>query len=77
MGLALETGENLRIAGDVVGKEFECDKTMQAGVFGFVNDAHAAAAESFEDAIMREGLSHEGRRVGHVGAILAGSRKTP
>jgi hypothetical protein len=77
LSLALETGENLRIAGDVVGKEFECDKTMQAGVFGFVDYAHAAAAESFEDAIMRERLSHEGRRVGHVGAILAGSGKTP
>jgi len=53
LSLALETGENLRIAGDGVGKEFESDKTMQAGVFGFVDYAHAAAAELLDDAVVR------------------------
>jgi hypothetical protein len=33
-------------------KKLEGDGAMQSGVFGFVNYAHAAPAESFENAVV-------------------------
>ena len=59
LGFALETCEGLRVFGDIVGKKFERDETVQANVFGFVNDAHAAAAEFFGDAVVGDGLPEE------------------
>ena len=56
LGFALKTGERLRVAGNFFREEFQGDETMQAGVFGFVNHAHAAAAEFFHDAVVRNGL---------------------
>ena len=44
---APEAAERLRIAGDLVGQKLQGDETMQPGVFGLVDDAHAAAAEFF------------------------------
>ena len=54
-GLATEALQRLRLIGHVVGQEFEGDETAEFGVFGLVNDAHAAAAKLFEDAVMRDG----------------------
>ena len=57
LGFALKAGERLRIAGYFIGKEFQGDEAMQARVFGFVNHAHAAAAEFLDDAIVGDGLA--------------------
>ncbi len=54
---ALETGEGLRVAGNVIGQEFQSDETVQAGVFGLVDHTHAAAAELFDNAVVRDGLA--------------------
>src|SRR5579863_8208046 len=62
---ALKTFESLRIGCDVLGKKFESDEAAEFGVFGFVDDAHSAAAEFFDDAVMRNGLSDEGGGIGH------------
>jgi hypothetical protein len=44
LGFALEAGQRLGVFGDVVGKEFEGDEAVEAGVFGLVDYAHSAAA---------------------------------
>jgi len=60
-----EAGERQRIFGDLVGQELESDAAMKAGIIGFVNNAHTATAESFNDTVMGNGLSYEGVRVRH------------
>ena len=40
------------------GRNFSATTRSQARVFGFVNDAHAAAAEFFDDAVVRDGLAN-------------------
>jgi hypothetical protein len=51
-GFALETFERLRIVGQVFGEEFEGHEAAQTRVFRFVDHAHAAAAELFDDAVV-------------------------
>ena len=70
LGFALKTGENLRIAGNFGGKEFERDKTMQASVFGFIDNAHTSTAETFDDAVVRKRLADERVGAGHVRDII-------
>ena len=60
---ALETLEGLRVTGDFVGQELEGDETVQPGVFGLVDHAHAAAAELFDDAVVRYGLADHCQRI--------------
>ena len=57
LGFALKTAERLGIASDFVGKEFQSDEAVQAGVLSLVNHAHAAATELFDDAIVGNGLA--------------------
>jgi hypothetical protein len=54
--LAFETSESLRVAGNIVRQELECDEAMKPGVLGLVNHAHATAAELFDDTIVRNNL---------------------
>jgi len=48
----------LRILRQLVGQEFQRNKTAKLRVLGFVNDAHAAA-ELLDDAVVRNGLADE------------------
>ena len=54
---ALKAFENLRIAKDVFGKKFQCDKAAKLRVLGFVDDTHPATAELFENAVLRNELT--------------------
>ena len=54
---AAEAFERLRILGHFIGQKLQSDETAQPGVFGLVNYAHAAAAEFFNDAIVRDVLA--------------------
>ncbi len=54
---ALKTAERLLIFGDIVGQELEGDEPAQLKVFGFVDYAHASAAQFFENPIVGDGLT--------------------
>ena len=56
LGLAAEALQSLMILGEVVGEKFESDEAAEAGVLGFVDDAHSAAAKLLDDSVMRDGL---------------------
>ena len=43
------------------GDKLDGDETFEAGVFGFVDNSHATAAELFEDAVVRDDLANHGR----------------
>jgi hypothetical protein len=55
--LSLETAEGLRISGNFIGQKLQSYKAVQASVLGLVNDAHSAAAEFLDDAVMRNSSS--------------------
>ena len=61
--LAAETFERRLVVGNIVGKKFQGDEAAEFGVFGFENHAHAATAELFENAVVRDGASDHSREV--------------
>jgi hypothetical protein len=66
----LEAAQSLLVAGNFVGKKFQRDETLEPRVFGFVDDAHASAAEILDDAVMGNGEADQRRAIGHEVAIL-------
>ena len=52
---ALKTLERARIPSQVFRKEFQRDEAVQAGVFGFVDHTHPAAAKPLDDAVVGNG----------------------
>ena len=67
---ALETFQGQNIVGHVAHKEFQGDHAVQAEVLGLVDDAHATAAQSFEDAVAREGAADEWIGSRHLAVML-------
>ena len=67
---AAKSFEGLRILRDIFGKKFEGDETAEVCVFGFVDDAHAATTEFFDDAVVGNCVAEHGGVVGHRGRIL-------
>ena len=57
LGLALKPCERRGIFRQFRRQKFQRDEAMQPGVLGFVDDAHAAAAQLLEDAVMRNVLA--------------------
>src|ERR1700722_10578166 len=55
---AAKSFESLRILRDVFGKKFEGDEAAKGSVFGLVDHTHAAATESFYDAVVGNGLAN-------------------
>src|SRR5450432_3567838 len=56
--LAAKTLESLRILRSILGKKFQSDEPAQQRVLGFVDHAHAAAAEEFNDPVVGDGLAY-------------------
>jgi hypothetical protein len=60
---ALETFEGLRASDETVGKELQGNKAAELGVLGLVDHTHPAAAELFQDAVVRNGSAqHDAHR---------------
>jgi hypothetical protein len=59
--LALEALHGLAVAGEVVGKKLDGNVAAEAGVFRFVDNAHSAAAQFTENAVMGDRLADHGR----------------
>ena len=55
----LKAGQGLGVLRDVIGQELQGDKAVQGYIFGLVNDAHPTAAQLFNNAVVRDGLSDQ------------------
>ena len=67
---AAKTFERVGIARDFGGKEFQRDKSAEVRILGFINHAHPAAAEFFDDAEVRNDLSGRAIGFGHWRVML-------
>jgi hypothetical protein len=56
---ASETAEHLRVSRTFVEEKLEGDKTMEARIFCFVNNAHATGTEFLDDVKVRDGLTDQ------------------
>src|SRR5208283_4762840 len=54
---AAKTAEGRGVANHVIGKKLQGDEAMQAGLFGFVDHAHASAAELLDHLVVRDVLA--------------------
>src|ERR1700683_873368 len=72
LGFALEPGQRLRVAGKFVGQKLKGNETLQPRVFRFVNHAHPATTELFNNAVMGDGLADHLRSM-----VLARFARTP
>src|SRR5258708_5819484 len=61
LGFPLESAESLCVIRQFVGKELQSDVTVQLEVFRSVDHAHSSAAEFFDNAVMRDGLTNHWR----------------
>ena len=60
MGFTLKAGQRQRVVFNFFGQKLESDKTMQPRIFGFVDDAHSAAAQLLEDMVVRDDTPDHG-----------------
>src|SRR6476469_11124597 len=72
-GLAAEAFQRLRVLGDIIRQEFECDKTPERGVLGLVHHAHPATTQLFSDAVVRDGLTDHALTHTGTGPMLGGN----
>ena len=56
LGFAAKSLERLAVLGEFFRQEFQGNEATETGVLGLVDDAHAAAAQLFDDAVVRDGL---------------------
>ena len=79
LGLAAEALERLTVLRQIFRQELQRDEAAEARVFGFVNHAHAAAAELLDDPIVGDGLIEQRRRpspwFSHARSRAPGSQK--
>jgi hypothetical protein len=55
--LATKAFQGLRVLREAIGQEFEGYEAAKLGVFGFIDHAHTAPTNLFDDAVVRNGLA--------------------
>src|ERR1035438_8564799 len=70
-GLALKSFQRLRIRWSVFRKKLQGYATVEPGILGAINHAHATTTELFMNTIVRDCLSAERSSLGH-GAVILG-----
>ncbi len=60
-----ESLDRLRVLRNVFGKKFQRDIPAKARVLGSIDDAHASAAKFFQDGVLGDGATDNGRSVRH------------
>ena len=73
--LSVETLQSPRVSRQIVGKKLQRNEAAKLSVLSFINNAHAAAPELLEDAVVRDGLADERVRTWHLQHILGCARK--
>jgi hypothetical protein len=77
-GFTAETLEGRGVFGHIVGEKLQGNRAAEIDVFGFVDDAHSAAAKLLENAEVGDRCAWDergrGRRVGHRAGILTMKR---
>src|ERR1700756_3106691 len=68
--LAPKTFQGLRVLCQGLRQELQGHEPAQLHILRFINHAHATSAELLDDAVMRNGLSDQRRRVRHRARIL-------
>src|SRR5687767_11564482 len=68
---AREPAQRLWIRQELFGDELERHRTAQPRVFGLVHDAHAAATELLDDAVVRERLTDQRIAAGLTAVVAA------
>ena len=66
----LKTCQRRQVFGDIVRKELQCYKTMEACVLSLVHDTHPTTTEFLQDAVVRDGLADERLGLRHLPVIL-------
>ena len=61
-----KTFESPRMPGHIAGQKLEGDEPAERGVLGFVDDAHASAAQPLDDSVTRDGLADGGAKVAYA-----------
>src|SRR5580704_5492644 len=56
-GFAAKPLQRLRVVGDIVGQKLQGDEAAEHDVLSLVHHTHAPAAQLFQDAIVRNGLT--------------------
>ena len=84
LGLAFESGQALRIAGQRFGQHLDGDIAFQTGIVGAIHHAHAAFAKLADDLIRTKLLAHHVRDEVRINLLTAcyvdiyiGSKHTP
>jgi hypothetical protein len=60
LGLAFKTCDCLSVTSNLVRQNFERHEAMETCVLCFKHNPHTAAAQLFDDAVVRDGLAYHG-----------------